>query len=434
MEDDSGEVSEEAEDENLMENTYYGAKTEEDFEESLEMFNMILEMEEVPGEWGFKSLKQMIRKLYKAKRFKEMQERYAQLLKRMGPDGTVSRNDSEKAINKVLNLVSTANDTKLLSSVYSITMDALKKMNNEKLWFNTKLKLGNLYILQMDWEKLDIVVKELKQWCVDINGEVDPSKASQLLDAYVLEIQMYTEQNESKKLRSIYLKCVELINGAVVMNPRITGIIRECGGKMWMLEEAWTHAYFDFFEAFKSYDEAGSTQRIDCLKYLVLSSILMSDGETEEIVDPFDASETKPYKNHKEISNISSLLASYREGNIRSFQNVLRSDINKDEFMKAFSNPLQKVIRTKVLIQMIKPYTRVYLSNIAKELLTDIATVQQLAIDLILNERIKGHIDQVGNMLKLQRSNKSAALRLDALNDWADSVEKIHKTILDKIG
>lgn len=49
----------------------------------------------------------------------------------------------------------------------------------------------------------------------------------------------------------------------------------------------WTRAP----QAFKSYDEAGSPRRVQCLKYLVLANMLM-----ESKVDPFDAQEAKPYK------------------------------------------------------------------------------------------------------------------------------------------
>lgn len=64
------------------------------------------------------------------------------------------------------------------------------------------------------------------------------------------------------------------------------GVIRECGGKMHMSEskiicliaaqinqlvfslEKWDDAQTDFFESFKNYDEAGSPQRIQVLKYV----------------------------------------------------------------------------------------------------------------------------------------------------------------------
>ena len=37
--------------------------------------------------------------------------------------------------------------------------------------------------------------------------------------------------------------------------------IRECGGKMHMRAHEWSRAQTDFFEAFKSYDEAGDRRR-----------------------------------------------------------------------------------------------------------------------------------------------------------------------------
>lgn len=54
--------------------------------------------------------------------------------------------------------------------------------------------------------------------------------------------------------------------------------------------EDWGKAQVDFFESFKSYDEAGSPQRIQVLKYLVLAHMLMDSQ-----INPFDSQETKPY-------------------------------------------------------------------------------------------------------------------------------------------
>ena len=51
----------------------------------------------------------------------------------------------------------------------------------------------------------------------------------------------------------------------------------------------WARASEDFFESFRNYDEAGSPQRIQVLKYLVLANMLMGSE-----VNPFDSQETKP--------------------------------------------------------------------------------------------------------------------------------------------
>ena len=51
----------------------------------------------------------------------------------------------------------------------------------------------------------------------------------------------------------------------------------------------WNRANEDFFESFRNYDEAGSQQRIQVLKYLVLANMLMGSE-----VNPSDSQETKP--------------------------------------------------------------------------------------------------------------------------------------------
>ena len=56
-----------------------------------------------------------------------------------------------------------------------------------------------------------------------------------------------------------------------------------------MLPGQWNRASEDFFESFRNYDEAGSPQRIQVLKYLVLANML-----TGSEVNPFDSQETKP--------------------------------------------------------------------------------------------------------------------------------------------
>ena len=56
-------------------------------------------------------------------------------------------------------------------------------------------------------------------------------------------------------------------------------------------------------QAFKNYDESGSDKKIACLKYLVLANMLMKSN-----VDPFDAQESKPYKNDPQIVAMTDLV------------------------------------------------------------------------------------------------------------------------------
>jgi len=61
-----------------------------------------------------------------------------------------------------------------------------------------------------------------------------------------MEIQMYTEQRNNKKLKQLYQKALAV--KSAIPHPRILGIIRECGGKMHMRDQLWSEAATDFFE------------------------------------------------------------------------------------------------------------------------------------------------------------------------------------------
>ena len=82
--------------------------------------------------------------------------------------------------------------------------------------------------------------------CQNPDGTEDLKKGTQLLEVYALEIQMYTEQKDTKKLKQLYQKALYI--KSAIPHPRIMGIIRECGGKMHMHERIWSEAATDFFE------------------------------------------------------------------------------------------------------------------------------------------------------------------------------------------
>jgi COP9 signalosome complex subunit 2 len=417
-----------------MSNTYYNAKSqrEEDPVEALESFEMLLEMEEEKGPWGFKATKQIIKLLHKQKKFDKLAEKYKTLLTYMS---VISRNDMEKSINNVLNIVS--NDTaniKISEKIYSITITALKNdVANDRLWFNTKIKLGALYCDMGDLKKLSEIISELKKWCAGEDGTEDKKKSGFLLDIYVLEIQMYTVQNDRKRLKDLYDRCMQILSGAVVVNPRSTGIIRECGGKMRMRDGDFKDAYGDFFEAFKSYDDAGNTKRIRCLRYLVLASMLLSkEGEIE--VNPFEASEVKPYKTHTEIEPMTQLISHFQKSRLQEFERVLKKnkDIVGEEFIKDFIPVLMKTFRSKILLQMIKPYNRINFKFIAGELNMEEGGVEELCIDLILDSRLDGQIDQMNSRLNLGRKGTDVT-RYKSTSKWASKLGDIHTALLNKV-
>ncbi|VDP89415.1 unnamed protein product [Echinostoma caproni] len=399
-----------------LENQYYTAKSRK--EESpllaLEEFQKVLDIEATgaKGDWGFRALKQMIKINFKLGRFSEMMINYRTLLTYI--KSAVTRNYSEKSINSILDYVSTSKQMDLLQQFYTTTLDALKEAKNERLWFKTNTKLGKLYLEQGDYIQLQRIVKELRESCQTNEGEDDMKKGTQLLEIYALEIQMYTAQKNNKKLKALYEQSLHI--KSAIPHPLIMGIIRECGGKMHLREGEYNKSHTDFFEAFKNYDESGCQRRTQCLKYLVLASMLMKSG-----INPFDSQETKPYKNDPQIMAMTSLVTAYQNNDIAEFESILRRErdsIMEDPFIREHIEDLLRNIRTEVLIKLIRPYTRIRIPFISQQLKLSDAEVESLLVACILDNSIQAKIDQEQQILVLSPEATSEA-RYQALDKLA---------------
>lgn len=382
-----------------IENKYYNAKALKDDQPAaaIEALKGVLEQEgDQKGDWGFKALKQICKISFNILDDKETALKYYKILLTY-TKSAVTRNYSEKSLNNILDYVSNSTDSTFMESFYETTLSNLAEAKNDRLWLKTNLKLAKLWLDRKEYSRLTKILRELHAACETKEGEEDQTKGSHLLEVYALEIQMYTETKNNKKLKELYTRTLRVKSS--ITHPRIMGVIRECGGKMHMYVKDWENAQTDFFESFRNYDEAGSPQRITVLKYLVLSNMLNKSS-----INPFDSQETKPYRNDPQITSMTSLVEAYQRDDIAAFEKILRenrADIMDDKFIAQYIQAILTNIRTAVLIRLIAPYSRVQLSFIADELAISNDEVEELLVELILDDKVFGQIDSVQGILDL---------------------------------
>lgn len=435
MEDYGFEYSEEEDEQQNVdtENTYYNAKDrlsglqdEDNLSQPLQAFQEVVKMDEDAADWSFKALKQIVKLYYRMHKHKEMLEAYREMLTYI--KSAVTRNASEKKINSLLDFVSQSTDMNLLQAFYSTTLEALAEAKNERLWFKTQLKLCGLWFKLNEYSRLARILKELHRSCQTEDGADDVKKGTQLLEVYALEIQLHSAQKNSKRLKELYTRALTI--KSAIPHPRIMGIIRECGGKMHMHERDWQEAATDFFEAFKNYDEAGVPRRVQCLKYLVLASMLMGSS-----VDPFDAQEAKPYKNDSQVIAMTDLVAAYQSNDISAFEKILatnKATIYDDLFIRNYIEDLLRNIRTQVVLAMVGPYTRIRIPFISQKLNIPEADVEQLLVALILDNKIHGRIDQVNQQLELD-SKAGVDVKYASMDKWAKHLQAVHNTVIARL-
>lgn len=313
--------------------------------------------------------------------------------------------------------------------LYNQTLATFRADKNAKACVRLELKLAKVLYKLAKWPELQTTLAALRSQCQLPDGSDDPSKGSQLMEIYAQEIQMFTALEDTQRLKALYTRALKI--KAAIPAPRITGIIHECGGKMWMREKRWEKAHVDFFEAFKNYDEAGSPRRIACLKYLVLASMLMGSA-----IDPFEETRAKSYKSNEEIASMINLVDAYDRSDIHQFEKLLRENkkaIMDDAFVRGYIEDLLANIRTQVLLKTLRPYTRIGLPFISRELNVPQAEVETLLVSLILDAKIRGRIDQIGQLLELEGAKSADALKYRALDKWAKNLLSVAKSVDSKV-
>ena len=222
-----------------LENAYYNAKGHRDageLEEAHQMFESVLTMENSElsksredegvryGSWSYKALKQIVKLELQKTMSKDDQvyERtkmsYQQLLECLSSPNLegVSPNAIEKGINAMLERVvlllqdsSAASGTKnvacqgLARYVYDSTLNLfhpnMGKCPNERLWFKTNLKYGQLLYEMNETSKLQSVIKDLLT-ATNSNHDSSTSATSStnLMEIYALQIQLYSRQKVSR--------------------------------------------------------------------------------------------------------------------------------------------------------------------------------------------------------------------------------------------
>ena len=97
----------------------------------------------------------------------------------------------------------------------------------------------------------------------------------------------------------------------MVTDPRVLGIIKECGGKMFMSEKKWDKALEELYESFKHYQDSGNFRARAVLKYVILASIL-SGSE----INFAGTREAKVFMDNPEIQAIVNLRTAFEQNDI----------------------------------------------------------------------------------------------------------------------
>lgn len=378
------------------ENKYYNAKAlrEDDPAQALEEFAEIISSDPI-SEIAIKAHKQSLKLLVKTNP-DGIEKVFTSFLSTLC-DTDINQSYRDQSFMNILDVLGNANVPNL-SHLCRLTLEKLGAEKGwERLLARTSLKLATLYYANDELEESRKVLDSLDLPMTQ-NPSLESWKSALSLDVLALRIQIAMKQNTGEE-QTLY-ESIQSGAQAQMAHPKVLAVIRECGGILAVRRKQWAEARDMLLNAFKIYDEAGMADRMRVLRYYILTSIL-----TESALNPFDSQESKAYRNSEELSFLANLVDAFLDLNIKAFKGVLdtnREYFESDTLMQYLVPALRQCFQDQFFIKLVKPYTRIRFSFIAKRLQIPEHKVPGLAVQLIADGKLpKARIDDVNRIIEM---------------------------------
>jgi COP9 signalosome complex subunit 2 len=155
-------------------------------------------------------------------------------------------------------------------------------------------------------------------------------------------------------------------------------------------------------------------------------------------INPFAAREAKVFQEEKEVMAMQNLRAAYESNDLPQFERILSNSSNRivnDPFIMLYVTALRRRMREQVLINLLLPYQRIKLNYLSSELKLDMKDVERLLVDMIIDKRINGKIDQINGVLSLAEKDTSVVKtkNYDALDQWTEALTVLSTNLNSKV-
>jgi len=236
------------------------------------------------------------------------------------------------------------------------------------------------------------------------------------MEIYSLEIDLYMQTMNLKKLREIYKRTKNL--SSAICDPKTNAIIKNAHGIMLLMEKDWNNARNELIEAFKSSQKVGDLKAKNILKYAVIASILAKSE-----LNPFDNLEAKVFKEDKDIVVFSNLRTAFEQKNTKELNRIMAENGHKifeDSFLAQFRDDLNQIVAKEMVIVIVGSYKRVTLKYLGQEVNVAVEKLECYLQELILDDRLDGKLDLVSGFFENSAFSRNPVeqSKNEALESW----------------
>ncbi|ELP86998.1 COP9 signalosome complex subunit, putative [Entamoeba invadens IP1] len=211
-------------------------------------------------------------------------------------------------------------------------------------------------------------------------------------------------------------------NERSVTHPKVHGVIMQSCGKVKMSNSDFAGAKNDFFDSFKSFDEAGLPERIDSLKYTILAHML-----SLSTIDIFQAQEVKSYQTHQDLVSVYQIYLAFNNNNAPEFLKKLKESgehFYTQNYIKEFVPILIEKFQRKTIVKLTSCFKRVKLPFLSKKLILSEDQVELLVLQMIFDGSLKAKIDQFDRFLVMTEEQSITTRKYLALASMCKSLSE----------
>jgi len=166
-----------------------------------------------------------------------------------------------------------------------------------------------------------------------------------------------------------------------------------------------------------------------CLRYVVLAALLENSG-----INPFESPETKSLVNHDEVVPMVVLWNAFESQNVSEFNEALKNAFENDAFGRSFVSCLILSFQRLKIAEIVKAYSKVRVSYIAKQLQISDVECRNILVEYILDGHLNGSLDQVNNILTLTEQDANETdVKYNSMAQWSSHISVVSKSISKKV-
>lgn len=311
-----------------------------------------------------------------------------------------------RILRKLLDTVS-ENDNSLKSAELAVCKECLQWANQENKTFlrqKLELRLATIYFKRGE-------IKLANDVLLPILNEAKKIDDKQLLiEGHLLEAKLLYLTKNWPRAKAALTACRTAAH-TVYVGALLLADIETTAGMIHLSEKDPQVAFSYFYEGLEAYHQNGQTLFATAnFQYILLAKIMQ--GSIDEAKSLIDGRFGQLYSGKGPIGQVMvEVLKAYSSKDLPKLNSVLierKRDIETDPVIGPQIEALIDQLLEQNILKLVYPYSKVEISYLSKKLLVSESIVESKICGMILDEKLKGSIDQDSGVLEILDNNNSS--------------------------